>query len=103
MGTILICGCFGCVCMVGDRIYIQTIHEVMVSVNELGVSNVTCLWNGTNHQTSPPRSAVSRYNIHQDCDVDYQHWSLAQQVTMMMWCTQLTLMNGTEEDEDSTA
>ena len=42
-------------------------------------------------------------NVQQDCDVDYQHWSLAQQVTMMMWCTQLTLMNGTEEDEDSTA
>ena len=42
MGTILICGYFGWVCMVGDRIYIQTVHEVMVSVNELGVSNVTC-------------------------------------------------------------
>ena len=33
---------FGSVCMVGGRTYTHTVHEVMVSVNELGVSNVTC-------------------------------------------------------------
>ena len=40
MVMILICGCFGIVCMVGDGVYIQTIYETMVSVNDLGVCDV---------------------------------------------------------------